>query len=75
VKKTGKNEEFEIFDLGCRLYFLLCNQKAYSSYSRFTNDNKKEKLIPLENILPNIDENIVTVVFRMLDIEEKRALV
>jgi len=75
VKKTGKNEEFEIFELGRKLYFRLSKQEAYSSYSRFTNNNKREELTPVEKIIPDIDKNIAAMIFRMLDVEERRALV
>ena len=75
VLKTGKNEEFEIFELGRKLYYLLSKQEPYAAYSRFTNENKREKLIPLEKVVTNVDENLATLIFKMLDIEEKRAVV
>ncbi|MFK5936821.1 MAG: ferredoxin--nitrite reductase, partial [Sulfurimonas sp.] len=75
VLKTGKNEEFEIFELGRKLYYLLSKQEAYAAYSRFTNENKREKLVPLEKIVVNIDKNLATLIFKMLENEGKRAVV
>jgi len=75
VKKTGKNEEFEIFELGRKLYFYLTKQEPYTSYSRFTYENTREKMVPLQEIIPEIDENLATTISKMLYTHEKRALV
>ncbi|QSZ42312.1 ferredoxin--nitrite reductase [Sulfurimonas aquatica] len=75
VLKTGKNEEFEVFELGRKIHYLLSKEEAYSSYARFTNVNKREKLTALKKLVPNIDEALSEVVFKMLDEEEKRAVV
>jgi ferredoxin-nitrite reductase len=75
VLKTGKNEEFEIFELGRKVYYLLSKQEPYAAYSRFTNENKREKLVPIEKILTDVDENIASLLFKMLQTEEKRAVV
>ena len=75
VAKTGKNEEFELFELGRKLYYQLAKEEAYTAYSRFTNKNKREKLLDLRKIDPDIDENIAQMTFKMLESEEKRAVV
>ena len=75
VHKTGKNEEFEIFELGRKLYYQLSKEEPYTAYSRFTNENKREKLVPLNKLVPQIDENLSMLIFKMLEEEEKRALV
>jgi len=75
VTKTGKNEEFELFELGRKLYYQLAKEEAYTAYSRFTNENKREKLIDLRKIDSSIDENIAQMTFKMLEAEEKRAVV
>ena len=75
VTKTGKNEEFELFELGRKLYYQLAKQEAYTAYSRFTNENKREKLIDLRKIDSSIDENIAQMTYKMLEAEEKRAVV
>ena len=75
ILKTGKNEEFEVFELGRKLYYQLMKQEAYSSYSRFTNENLREKLLPLQKNNPDIDTNLASLVFAMLDVQEKRAVV
>lgn len=73
---TGKNEEFEVFELGRRLYFKLTNKEAYTAYERFTNVLKNEKFEDIRKLVPNIDENIATLLDRILDSkEEKRAVV
>ena len=75
VQKTGKNEEFELFELGRKLYYQFAKQEAYSAYSRFSNENEREKLEDLRKIVPNIDENLAEMIFKMLDTEAKRAVV
>jgi len=75
VQKTGKNEEFELFELGRKLYYHLTKEEAYSAYSRFTNENKREKLIDVRKIKAGIDDNLADMVYKMLQEEEKRALV
>lgn len=75
VQKTGKNEEFEVFELGRKLYYHLTKEEAYTAYSRFTNENKREKLIDVRKIKPGIDDNLADMVYKMLQEEEKRALV
>jgi ferredoxin-nitrite reductase len=73
---TGKNEEFEVFELGRKLYFKLSQKEAYSSYDRFTNVLKKEKLEDIREIVPNIDENIALLLGKILDTKEgNRAVV
>jgi len=75
VQKTGKNEEFELFELGRKLYYHLTKEEAYTAYSRFTNENKREKLIDVRKIKAGIDDNLADMVYKMLQEEEKRALV
>ena len=73
---TGKNEEFEVFELGRKLYFKLSKKEAYSSYDRFTNVLKKEKLEDIRKLVPNMDENIALMLEKILDSkEENRAVV
>jgi len=75
VLKTGRNEEFEVFELGRKLYYQLAKEEAYTAYNRFTNENKRERLQDLRKLVPNIDNNLATIVFKMLETEEKRAVV
>ncbi|WP_457750210.1 ferredoxin--nitrite reductase [Sulfurimonas sp.] len=75
VLKTGKNEEFELFELGRKLYYQFAKAEAYTAYDRFTNENKREKLQDLRKIVPNIDENLASMIFKMLETEDKRAVV
>jgi len=35
--KTGKNEDFEIFEFGRKIYYKLTKNEPYSAYSRFSN--------------------------------------
>ena len=74
-KKWVKNEEFEVFELGHKLYYQFAKQEAYSAYSRFSNEKEREKLEDLRKIVPNIDENLAEIIFKMLDTEAKRAVV
>ncbi|MEA2073401.1 MAG: ferredoxin--nitrite reductase [Campylobacterota bacterium] len=73
---TGKNEEFEVFELGRKLYYQLTKQEAYTSYERFTNVIKSEKLDDIRKLAPGVDENIALMLESILNSEEnKRAVV
>ena len=73
---TGKNEEFEVFSLGRKLYYQLTSNEPYSAYDRFTNVLKNEKLENIRNILPAIDENIAIILDKILDTKsQNRAVV
>ncbi len=72
----GKNEEFEIFELGRKLYYYLAKKEPYSAYERFSNVLKNEKLEDIKKLVPDIDENIALMLGKILDTkEEKRAVV
>jgi len=72
---TGKNEEFEVFELGRKLYYKLAKKEAYSAYERFTNVNKREKLVNIRELVPAIDENIAQMLDLILHTEENRRAV
>ncbi len=72
---TGKNEEFEVFELGRRLYYKLSRTEAYSAYERFTNINKREKLEDIRKLVPGIDENIAQMLALILHSDENRRAV
>jgi len=74
--RTGKNEEFEVFELGRKLYYRFSKQEAYTAYDRFTNVNKREKPQNIKKLVPNIDDNIAWIIDMILDPNEnKRAVV
>ncbi len=74
--KTGKNEEFEVFELGRKLYYQLSKKEAYSAYERFTNVLKNEELEDIRKLVPNVDENLALMLEAILKSkEEKRAVV
>jgi ferredoxin-nitrite reductase len=76
VQKTGKNEDFELFELGRKLYYRVTKEEAYSAYDHFTNLNKREKLQDIKKIIPDLDENFAKMLHKMLDNnEDKRAFV
>ncbi|MCK4737683.1 MAG: ferredoxin--nitrite reductase [Sulfurimonas sp.] len=73
---TGKNEEFELFTLGRKLYYKLTNNEPYSAYDRFTNVLKNEKMKNIRDIVPSIDENIAMMLDNILDSKsQNRAVV
>jgi len=72
---TGNNEEFEVFELGRRLYYALCKKEAYSAYDRFTNVLKNEKLEGIRELVPNIDENLALMLEKILDAKEQNRAV
>ena len=74
--KTGKNEEFEVFELGRKLYYALSKKEAYSAYERFTNVLKNEKLQDIRDLVNDIDENLASLCDKILDTkQDKRAVV
>ncbi len=73
---TGKNEEFEVFELGRKLYYHLTKKEPYSSYERFTPGNKREKLTDIRKLVPGTDEVIALMLEYMLNPNERlRAVV
>lgn len=73
---SGRNEEFELFEIGRRVYFKLAGREAYSAYDRFTNTLKNEKLQNIRSFAPNVDENLALLCERILDTKEQcRAVV
>ncbi|MFA5454413.1 MAG: ferredoxin--nitrite reductase [Sulfurimonas sp.] len=72
---SGKNEEFEVFELGRKLYYKLAGREAYSAYDRFTNTLKNEKLQNIRSFVPNADENLALLCERILDTKEQRRAV
>ena len=72
---TGENEEFEVFELGRKLYYQLAKQEPYSSYERFSNAIKREKLEEIRKLVPQIDENIAQMLELILHSDEKRRAV
>ena len=75
IPNTGHIEEFELFELGRKLYFAFSKQEPYTAYSRFTNENPREKLTPLNKLVADVDKNINELITKMLDIEANRAIV
>jgi len=72
---TGKNEEFEVFELGRKLYYKLSKKEPYTAYERFTNVIKGEKLEDIRKLSPGIDENIAQMLELILHPDEKRRAV
>jgi ferredoxin-nitrite reductase len=72
---TGKHEEFELFDMGRKLYFSLIGEEAYGAYEAYA-PAAKEKLEPLQQSRPDINETVANVIYKMIHPEkEKRAVV
>ena len=72
VLNTGKNEEFEIFELGRKLYYRFFGEEAYSMYNRFCNENPREKLKSLQN--SGIDANMAVLIEKMIGNESRAAV-
>jgi len=76
ITKTGHIEEFELFELGRKIYFALSKQEPYIAYNRFTNENPREELENISKLVPDIDENLKAMLIKMLDNDiNKRAVV
>lgn len=72
---SGRNEEFELFEIGRRVYYRLAGREAYSAYDRFTNTLKNEKLQNIRSLAPNVDENLALLCERILDTKEQNRAV
>ncbi len=73
---TLRNEEFEVFEFGRKLYYLLTKKEPYSAVERFTNVLKSEKPEDIRKLVPEIDENIAALIERCIHPDEtKRAVV
>ncbi len=74
--KTGKNEEYEVFELGRRLYYALVKQDPYSAYDGYAPRVKHEKLQRLSSIDTEVDLSLAQVCEQALSQDDsKRALV
>lgn len=73
---TGKNEEFEVFEIGRKIYYKLSNKEPYSAYDRFTNTLKSEKLEDIRELVQGVDENLALMCEKILHAKEQsRAVV
>ena len=73
---TGKNEEFEVFEFGRKLYYKLTKEEPFSAVDRFTNVLKNEKPQDVRKILHDVDESLALVLDQIVMKEqEKRAVV
>lgn len=72
---SGRNEEFELFEIGRRVYYKLAGREAYSAYDRFTNTLKNEKLQNIRSLAPNVDENLALLCDGILDTKEQNRAV
>ncbi|MEA3373847.1 MAG: ferredoxin--nitrite reductase [Campylobacterota bacterium] len=64
---TGRNEAFELFDMGTHLYYQLSGERAYESTARFAPDTSK-KPAPLKES----DPTLADIVYRMIHPDEKQ---
>ena len=72
---TGRNEEFELFEIGRKLYYKLGAKEPYSAYERFTNVLKNEKLEDIRELNAAVDENLALLCEKILDSKESRRAV
>ena len=75
ITPCAKVEEYEIFNLGRKIYFKYTNHTPFKEYQGLTNKNPNEKIEPINKLVDNIDENINIIVSKTLDIQDKRAIV
>ena len=67
--------KFEVFEFGRKIYYNLSKKEPYSSYDRFSNILKNEKLESLEKLIPDCDKNIANMLESVLNSDEKRRAV
>ncbi len=70
--KSGKEEIFEVFELGRKLYHALIGSEPYSAYNAFAPAIKEVFQAP-KKIDSSIDENISEIVYKMLTTTEDKA--
>ncbi len=70
--KSGKEEMFEVFELGRKLYHALIGSEAYSAYNSFSPAIKEVFQAP-KKIDSSIDENLSEIVNKMLTTTESKA--
>ena len=70
--KTARNEEFEIFEFGRKLYYIITQVEPYVEVERFTNANKREKPQNIRKLVPGIDENIAMLIERCIEPDEQK---
>ena len=70
--KSAKEESFELFELGRKLYHALIGCEPYSAYNHFTPAIKEVFKAPHKTD-SLIDENLSNAVFKMLTTGEKKA--
>ena len=72
---TGRHEEFELFEMGRKLYYKLLAEEPYSSYEAYA-PASGQKLAPLRKVDASIDETLADVIYRMIHPnKDERALV
>ena len=59
---TLRNEEFEVFEFGRKLYYTLAKEEPYTAVEHFTNAIKSEKPQDIRKLVPNIDDNVATLI-------------
>lgn len=72
---TLRNEEFELFEMGRKIYYKLTNKEPYSAYERFTNRLKNEKVQDIRELVSGVDENLVLMCEKILDSKEQNRAV
>ncbi|MHC3993925.1 ferredoxin--nitrite reductase [Thiomicrolovo sp. ZZH C-3] len=64
--KSGRNESFELFDFGCRLYKKLTGETAYPLQAHYMpSEGERLDMTPLDR--PGIDANLARMVVKMLE--------
>ncbi len=69
--RTGKFEQFELFDFGRKLYYQLMEKEAYQSYDMFK-PTLKEKLSAPIKTAPSVDENLSALIYKMIHPDESQ---
>jgi len=75
VVKMGKNEEFELFEFGRKLYYQLMEEEAYAEYGYFAPPSRG-KLKPLSRSDVTLDTSLAQIIYKMIHPnEDERAKV
>ena len=72
---TGKHEEFELFELGRKLYTKIFEEEPYSAYEAYA-PASREKLAPLLKKDASMDQTLADIIYKMIHPDkDERAVV
>jgi hypothetical protein len=75
IEQTGKNEAYELFSFGRKIYYKLTKVSAFKEYDGYSNKYADEKITNASKLVENIDKNLDSIISKILNTKDKRAVV